>query len=744
MTLYQDMETDTNWSGEDGLSTEVFQQGLASQKWIVSANKTESASITKAQDITGAKYILIPMVSTISAFYTHIIATLSDGTNTESFIIADQILGDTYRAVTGDWVYNSHALELQGTIIPASFESISFEVNNSSSGNIRSVENHYIDAIYFGLGRTISGTTVDDKLFKESDELDRSSDTLDGCTMTFKGKIFAQTDMIIDTTIGNSYNETIVFARVPNTSNIYNLDLINTHNLVGTNIEAEEGAKVNITTTLASNFSMSGGAITNGGTLTFSSGQVIKEVAVNNSGTINSGGATIDKITINGNTSEIAAVLLGSATELNTMSNITFNNISAAGSAVDAFDVSGGVIGNSFDIDPANSAREMRFSVTGHKMYFLSTDIVYSWDLSVEFDVTTAVASTQLNTQGTTSFAFCLSSDGLTMFSGSDVEQLIYEYNLSTAWDVSSAVYNSVNRAFVSTSLYSLFISVDGLRLFELDNDLDKIYQLNLATKDSLASASNSGEILHIDIGAVSPRSIAFSTDGLNVIVSHDDSVDQALSGVYQYELGTPWSLVNAPNSPTNFQVCNVGEASIYGCSYNTDGTKVYMQGSSLDLIEEYNIPVSAGGGIPMLYIPASVTGTITLDSFIGDDSTTHIYWGGTEGTLTVTKSNGTNFSTWDSAGGTVYIPNIIRILKFTDLPDGIEIRYRMGSETLQHTQDVTGGQSSYPYEFTGLFPITVSFTGAGIIQAVTNTYYLKDEDQSIPMQFDVPISYIN
>lgn len=148
------------------------------------------------------------------------------------------------------------------------------------------------------------------------------------------------------------------------------------------------------------------------------------------------------------------------------------------------------------------------------------------------------------------------------------------------------------------------------------------------------------------------------------------------------------------------------------------------------------------------LYIPASITGIVALDNFSFDNPTAanSVYWAGTSGTLTLTNANGTNLSTsvtYDTAGGTIYVPASARTLKFTGLPDGIEVRFKMGTETIQHTQDVTGGIDSYTYEYSGTLPITVNFTGAGIIQTVSNTYYLKDEDQTIPMQFDVPISYI-
>lgn len=54
------------------------------------------------------------------------------------------------------------------------------------------------------------------------------------------------------------------------------------------------------------------------------------------------------------------------------------------------------------------------------------------------------------------------------------------------------------------------------------------------------------------------------------------------------------------------------------------------------------------------VYIPASVTGSITFDNWQFDGSGTDVYWAGTGGTLTISKNNGSNPTTSSSGGGTV------------------------------------------------------------------------------------------
>jgi hypothetical protein len=93
------------------------------------------------------------------------------------------------------------------------------------------------------------------------------------------------------------------------------------------------------------------------------------------------------------------------------------------------------------------------------------------------------------------------------------------------------------------------------------------------------------------------------------------------------------------------------------------------------------------------VYIPASVTGTITLDNFVGDASGTDIYWAGTAGTLTVNAINGTNFSTTATAGGTVSIQNAVS-LTFSVVDDStglpiegarVQMRYQSNNYKWRH-----------------------------------------------------------
>ena len=112
-------------------------------------------------------------------------------------------------------------------------------------------------------------------------------------------------------------------------------------------------------------------------------------------------------------------------------------------------------------------------------------------------------------------------------------------------------------------------------------------------------------------------------------------------------------------------------------CTINdtTESTTGALVGNSSSEINNMsNITINNYSGKYAVYIPSSVTGTITLDNFQVDGSGTDIYWAGTNGTLTVNLTNGSNLTTSATAGGTVSIQNSVTV-EVTNVVVGSRVR---------------------------------------------------------------------
>jgi hypothetical protein len=325
MTLYTSNDTQQAWSASDGLDLEVFIQGVGSESWLVSKDSNETSALTLSANMATAKYVNVWMKSDMASFYTAIYMDLeSTANNFQKFTCASSALPD----ISGD--FKPSVLQIgqgveTGTYNPIAHSVLRVNVDNSASGNVRSITNHWIDAMYYGTGRTITGSTTTDKLFQESDVLDKSSDTYDGCTELIGGVIFSQTDIEINAALGNSYGETLVFRYARNTDNIYTLLINGTADFKNTAIVASN-AIVNVDSTGATSFAIKGGSVTNGGVCQFAVGQTIDSTVFTGCDKLLSNGATLSGVTINATTSITGGLELQTSAELATLSGLTFNS----------------------------------------------------------------------------------------------------------------------------------------------------------------------------------------------------------------------------------------------------------------------------------------------------------------------------------------------------------------------------------------------------------------------------------
>ena len=175
MTLHTNNDNEGGWGGTDGPDTyNNAIQGNNSESWLVAKNSTETGTLTLSSALNATRGIFtFWMSSNLAPYYTDINLELQSTTNNyKTFEVANS----TNKAIGGDFVATAvdyvNKGTPTGTFAPASFSVARVIVNNSSSGNIRSVINNWIDVMYYGPGHTISGTTTTDSLFAEAAAVD--------------------------------------------------------------------------------------------------------------------------------------------------------------------------------------------------------------------------------------------------------------------------------------------------------------------------------------------------------------------------------------------------------------------------------------------------------------------------------------------------------------------------------------------------------------------------------------------
>jgi hypothetical protein len=176
------------------------------------------------------------------------------------------------------------------------------------------------------------------------------------------------------------------------------------------------------------------------------------------------------------------------------------------------------------------------------------------------------------------------SPDGLRMYVVGTTGDSVYQYNLSTAWVVSSAVFvTSFSVAGQETAPSGLFFRADGTKMYVLGTTNDTVFQYALSTPWSIATASYESISFSVAGQEITPGAVLFRPNGLSMYV-----VGSTGDAVYQYTLSTAWNVSTA----TFFQSFSVSgqEALSTGLSFTGDGSRMFVIGTTGDDVNVYNL----------------------------------------------------------------------------------------------------------------------------------------------------------
>ena len=253
---------------------------------------------------------------------------------------------------------------------------------------------------------------------------------------------------------------------------------------------------------------------------------------------------------------------------------------------------------NAADTNPSG----VHFKPDGTVLYFsgYATDAVYQVSLSTTWDITSNSSLAGITNTGSFPLNlkdFFFKSDGTKLYTSHPMK--ISEYDLSTAWDITTVSSTPVNEEtvdrYTGTSNGGLYFKPDGSIMYYCDGGDDYFSQYTLttpwdiSTKTDFKSISQSGES--------NCQGISIKDDGtvLYIVGSTGDGIDY-------YTLSTPWDITTRSSTAGHFSFGNTGlnptglfikpngGATIWA-TFRTAGS---IQNSVTDGIAEFSF--SAGG----------------------------------------------------------------------------------------------------------------------------------------------------
>jgi 6-phosphogluconolactonase (cycloisomerase 2 family) len=234
----------------------------------------------------------------------------------------------------------------------------------------------------------------------------------------------------------------------------------------------------------------------------------------------------------------------------------------------------------------------LTFKDDGTKLYVVGTgsDRIRQYSLSTPWDVTTATleasspgtitgnpASVTFKPDGTVVYVVIISNDQ------------VAQYNLSTPWDITSISANGVKSVTTQDTVpRDVEFNVDGTKMYMLGDINNLIYQYSLSTPWDVTTATS--DAISAGFGAsgvTNPNGFNIKSDGTTVFVAN--STATATSAIYQFTMSTPWDLSTLTYDTLSFNVSSQGlqPGSVF---VGDSGTKMYTVDYNVDSVFQYSL----------------------------------------------------------------------------------------------------------------------------------------------------------
>ena len=233
------------------------------------------------------------------------------------------------------------------------------------------------------------------------------------------------------------------------------------------------------------------------------------------------------------------------------------------------------------------------FRPDGTRFYVIGSDndTLIQFNLSTAWDISTATFSKQtaanfLSAGGGAPTASWFNPDGTKMFLLNwATRRAIYQYSLSTAWDIATLSYDSVygEHQANGTNTLDMYFKSDGTKVYTLSLTGNIIYQHSLSTAWDISTISYDSKSFAVGTQDSATRGFYFKDDGTKLYTTGSTN-----DRVYQYSLSTAWDISTASYDSVFFSVSSQ-DGTPRAIFFKPDGAKMYMMGSTTDTVYQYS-----------------------------------------------------------------------------------------------------------------------------------------------------------
>jgi hypothetical protein len=231
---------------------------------------------------------------------------------------------------------------------------------------------------------------------------------------------------------------------------------------------------------------------------------------------------------------------------------------------------------------------DLFFSPDGLKMYIIGNggDDVNEYNLSTAWVVSSAVFAINFSVSGQESVPHGLffRADGTKMYIVGQTNDEVFQYTLSTPWSVATASYDNISFSVAAEAAPTgIFFKPNGLSMYMVGSTGDLVYQYTLSTAWNVSTATFL-QSFSVSGQESAPNGVTFTGDGSRMFVVGSTGDD-----INVYNLTTPWDI--STSAFVNVFSVSGQDTAPQGIYIKPDGTKMYVLGNTNDAVFQYTVP---------------------------------------------------------------------------------------------------------------------------------------------------------